>query len=183
MSAKINSCITVHRGRVFEMVTENITLANGTRFDIDIIRHPGAAAMVAVSDENNVILIRQYRHAIGTYIWEIPAGTLAPEEKPEECAKRELIEETGFSAERWQKLGEITPVPGYSDERIHIFLARDLSAVSQNLNADEMLDVHEIPFENVMEMISKGDIQDGKSIAGLFMALNYLKKNKEEQNL
>jgi ADP-ribose pyrophosphatase len=170
MSAKVNNCTQVHQGRVFTLVTENITLSNGTTFDIDIIHHPGASAIVPLTAQNTVILIRQYRHAVGDYIWEIPAGTLDPGESPAACAKRELTEETGFLANQLKKLGEITPVPGYSDERIHIFLATELSPAEQNLDKDEMLNVHEISFDNAMEMIYKGEIQDSKTIAGLFMA-------------
>jgi len=85
------------------------------------------------------------------------------------CAKRELIEETGFSANTWQKLGQITPVPAYSDERIHIFLAEDLTPAKQNLDKDEMLDVHKIRFDDAIEMIYKGEIQDSKTINGLLM--------------
>lgn len=93
------------------------------------------------------------------------------------CAKRELIEETGYSAERWQKLGEMTPVPGYSDEIIHLYLATDLLPAGQNLDKDEIINVHEIEFNEAMEMVNSGIIQDAKSITGLFLALNRLKGN------
>jgi ADP-ribose pyrophosphatase len=164
---------------VFNLVTENITLENGVTLDIDIIHHPGAAAIVALSEDNEVILIRQYRHAIGNYIWEIPAGTLDPDEPPEKCAQRELMEETGYAANKFEKLGEITPVPGYSDERIHIFVATDLTAVRQNLDEDELLQVHEIKIDRVMEMMSDGSIQDSKTLAGLFMTLQRLGNKKD----
>ncbi len=170
MSAKVNKSVTVHQGRVFTMVTENITLSNGETIDIDILHHPGAAAIVPLFDKDTVILIRQYRHAVRDYIWEIPAGTLDSDEAPLACAKRELTEETGFSAGVWQKLGEITPVPGYSDERIHIFLAGHLTPVGQNLNKDEQLSVHKIRLDEAMTMVYKGEIQDSKTINGLFMA-------------
>ena len=92
-----------------------LDLGNGVTIDFDRILHPGASAIVPISQNNNLILIKQYRHAVGGDIWEIPAGTLNPDEKPLECAKRELAEETGFSANVWQPLGVITPLPGYSD--------------------------------------------------------------------
>jgi len=176
MPAKINSSATLHQGRVFKLLRENITLNNGVTIDLDILRHPGASAMVPVSDNNTVILIKQYRHAIGDFIWEIPAGTLNPNETPLECAKRELTEETGFSANAWKKLGEIIPVPGYSDERIHIFLAADLVPARQNLDKDEVLDVHEVGLEKAIEMIRNDKIQDGKTISGLFMATRWLEE-------
>lgn len=175
MSAKVNSKATLYEGRVFKLFRENVTLNNGVTVDLDIIRHPGASAMIPMSGNDNVILIKQYRHAIGDFIWEIPAGTLDPNETPLECAKRELIEETGFSANTWQKLGEITPVPGYSNELIHIFLANDLMPAEQDLDKDEVLDVHEVPLGKAIEMIHEGAIRDSKTISGLFMAINRLK--------
>jgi ADP-ribose pyrophosphatase len=176
MSAKINSKDTLYEGRVFKLLRENVTLNNGVTVDLDIIHHPGASAIIPLSGNDNVILIKQYRHAIGDFIWEIPAGTLDPNETPIECAKRELIEEAGFSANTWEKLGEITPVPGYSNERIHLFLAADLVPAKQDLDKDEVLDVHEVPLYKAIEMIHEGAIQDSKTISGLFMAINRLRE-------
>ncbi len=170
MSAIINSSKTIYTGRVFKLASDNITLSNGVNLDIDIIRHPGASAIVPLLSQNAVILIKQYRYAAGGYIWEIPAGTLNPGESPLECAKRELIEETGYRADKMEKLTEIVPVPGYSDERIHIFLATDLSPAKQNLDRDEMLNVHEVKMEAALEMIAKGEIIDSKTISGLYLA-------------
>ncbi len=180
MPSKVNSRVTLLHGRVFKLIRENVTLTNGITVDLDIIRHPGASAMVPLSDKSTVILIKQYRHSMGDFIWEIPAGTLGPDETPLECAKRELAEETGFLADEWQKMGEITPVPGYSDERIHIFIAANLKPTEQNLDGDEMLNVHEVKVDNAIEMIHKGIIQDGKTIAGLFMALHWLIEKRWE---
>ncbi|MBN1930752.1 MAG: NUDIX hydrolase [Desulfobacterales bacterium] len=177
MPIKVNDSKTLYHGRVFKLVSENITLAGGVEVDMDIIRHPGAAAIVPLSRKNTVILIKQYRHAVRDYIWEIPAGTLNMKETAIECAKRELREETGYIAENWHKLTEILPVPGYSDERIHIFLAGKLSRMNQDLDVDEVLEVYEFKIGAAMEMIFKGEICDGKSIAGLFMALHWLKQN------
>jgi ADP-ribose pyrophosphatase len=91
------------------------------------------------------------------------------------CARRELIEETGFSADQWHSLGKITPVPGYSDERIHIFLATDLHSAERDLDEDEIIQVHRVACEDALAMLRRGDIQDAKSIAGLFLALEWLK--------
>ena len=174
MSAQVNKTITLHRGRVFTLLRENVTLDNGVTVDLDVIRHPGASAVVPLSDDNKLLLIRQFRHAVGDYIWEIPAGTLDPDETYLECAQRELVEETGFSADKWWKLGEIIPVPGYSDERIQIFLATELAPAEQNLDKDEVLAVHEISMDEAIDMIHKGDILDGKTITGLFMASRWI---------
>jgi len=176
MSAKVNKSTILHEGRVFTILEENVTLANGVTTDLDIIHHPGASAIVPFIENNTVIMIKQYRHALGSFIWEIPAGTLNSNETPIECAKRELTEETGFSGNIWNKLGEITPVPGYSDERIHVFLTKELVSARQNLDKDEILDVHEIKIDDAIKMIFDGLIQDCKSIFGLFMATNFLKK-------
>ena len=177
MTAKINNRITLYHGKVFELIRENITLENGTTTDVEFIEHPGAAAIIPFLDDRRIVLLKQYRHALKKHIWEIPAGTLDPHEKIIDCAKRELIEETGYSASGWQKLGEITPVPGYSDERIHIYLATELQPAAQNLDADEVIQVQEVEFNKALEMIGNGEIQDAKSIAGLLMASAWLKGN------
>ena len=176
MAARVNRAVKLHQGRVFDLIRENVTLDNGVTIDMDLIRHPGASAIVPLTQEKKVILLKQYRHAVRDFIWEIPAGTLNPHETPIECAKRELTEEAGYSALGWQKLGEITPVPGYSDERIHIFLATKLVNATQDLDRDEMLEVHEIAFEETQEMIFRGEIQDGKTLCGLFLAREWLER-------
>jgi ADP-ribose pyrophosphatase len=175
MTAKINRRTTVHQGRVFSLIRENITLENGFSTNVEFVAHPGATAIVAMQDPGRVILLSQYRHALRGYVWEIPAGTLGPHESPIGCAKRELIEETGYSADEWQKLGEITPAPGYSDERIHIFLASRLQPAQRHLDQDELINVHVVDLDKALEMIMRAEIQDGKSISGLFLAVNWLK--------
>jgi len=177
MTAIIKNHHTIYDGRVFKLVRENVTLENGTTTDMEFIEHPGAAAIIPFLDDSRILLLKQYRHALKKDIWEIPAGTLDPHEKIIDCAKRELIEETGYSASGWQKLGEITPVPGYSDERIHIYLATKLQPAEQHLDADEVIQVQEVEFNEALEMIGNGEIQDAKSIAGLFMASAWLKGN------
>ncbi|MCP4627139.1 MAG: NUDIX hydrolase [bacterium] len=173
MTAKINDRQIIHRGRVYNLIRENVTLDNGVTTDMEFIEHPGATAIIPMFSDSRVLLLKQYRHSLREYIWEIPAGTLDPKEEMIDCAKRELIEETGYSAEQWEKLGEITPVPGYSDERIHIYLASDLQPAEQNLDKDEIINVHKVKFSEAVEMIKNGDIQDAKSIAGLLLARNH----------
>lgn len=170
MCAEVNHRALIHRGRVFSLIKENVTLDNGRTTDLEYVAHPGAAAIVALIEPEEVVLVRQYRHALKDYIWEIPAGTLEPGEPVLECARRELTEETGFAAAGWHKLGEITPVPGYSDERIHIFLATGLSAATQDLDADEILAVHRFALTEALAMVGRGEIQDAKSICGLLLA-------------
>jgi ADP-ribose pyrophosphatase len=174
MAVTVNHRTGIHQGRVFRLVRENVTLDNGATTDLDYIEHPGAAAIVALLGSGEVVLLRQYRHALKQYIWEIPAGTLEPGEPGLDCARRELIEEAGFAAAQWQKIGEITPVPGYSDERIHLFLATGLSAADQHLDADEVLAVHRVPLAEAVGMVAHGEIQDAKSICGLLLTQQWL---------
>ena len=175
MAIKINNRTTLHQGRVYNLVTENVTLDNGVTTDVEFIQHPGATAIIPMVDPTRIILLKQYRHALRKHIWEIPAGTLDPGESVMSCARRELIEETGFAAGQWHPLGEITPVPGYSDERIHIFLATDLQPAERHLDEDEIIQVHQVACEAALDMLRRGDIQDAKSIAGLFLAFEWLK--------
>jgi len=167
----------IHQGRVFSVFQETVLLPNDTQMNLDVIRHPGAAAIVPLTRNHTVIMLEQYRHAVGGTIWEIPAGTLNRGEVPLVCAQRELTEETGYQAGHWRMLGEITPVPGYSDERIRIFLATELSLSVQNLDSDEVLVVREVAFTEALKMISMGSIQDAKTICGLFLADAWLKAN------
>lgn len=168
--AQCNQSTLIRKGRVFDFYAETITLPNGVSLDMEIIRHPGAAAIVPVMDDGSVLLLKQYRHAVGGFIWEIPAGTLDPGEDPRQCAERELIEETGYAARHFKRLVEITPLPAYSDERIHIFLATGLTQAAQNLDPDELLVVHQVELGLAMEMIADGEIQDAKTIVGLQLA-------------
>ena len=174
MPVTINKRKTIHKGSVFELVSENVTLENGVTTDIEFIHHPGATAIVPMLNETQIILINQYRHALRQFIWEIPAGTLTPRETAINCARRELIEETGYSAQEWEQLAEITPVPGYSDECIYIYLATDLEPAGQSLDSDEILNVHTLKFEEALNMIRSGEIQDSKTITGLFLAYSWL---------
>lgn len=165
----------LRKGRVFDITVENVTFASGFNLDLEIIRHPGAAAIVPLNEANEVLLLKQYRHAIGGDLWEIPAGTFEDGEAPLVCAQRELGEETGHMAATWTRLGAITPVPGYSDERIQLFLARDLTPTRQKLDPDEIVEVHKVPLNQVIAMIAGGRIEDAKTIAGIFLTLNRLK--------
>jgi ADP-ribose pyrophosphatase len=167
---------------VFRLIQEEVTLPNGLTKKLDVIRHPGAAAMVPVLDDGRVVLIRQYRHAVGGIIWEIPAGTLGPEESPADCARRELREEIGHEAGELRELGELIPVPGYSDERIHLFLAMKLREVSQDLDDDEVLEVEILPLERALAMIRSGEIVDAKSIVGLMRAQEHLGRTEKQKD-
>jgi len=160
----------IYRGRIITLRLEEARLPTGDRVMLEIVHHPGAAAIVAVDGDDQVALLRQYRHAAGGYIWEVPAGTLAPGEAPDVCARRELREETGLTATQWTGLGSVLTTPGFCDERIHLFLARGLSQSVQQLDADEVLTVSRVRFARALEMVASGEIDDAKSIAALHRA-------------
>lgn len=170
MSSRCKESSVVHEGRVFVLHRDRVTLPNGVDTTLDVIRHPGAAAIVPVTVQGNVLLIRQFRYAMDGNIWEIPAGTMEPGESPLTCAQRELGEEIGVSANRWHKLVELMPLPAYSDEIIHLYRAEDLFPVKQHLDPDEIIEMHEFRYEETLEMIRTGVIRDAKTIAGLMLA-------------
>ncbi|MDX2453738.1 NUDIX hydrolase [Desulfosarcina sp.] len=170
--AVCNQSTLIRKGRVFDFYTENITLPNGVTLDMEIIHHPGAAAIVPVMEDDSVLLLKQYRHAVDGFIWEIPAGTLEMGEDARRCAERELTEETGYMARQFDRLAEITPLPAYSDERIHLFLATGLTKAAQSLDEDELLFVHRIELRLALKMIAEGEIQDAKTIVGLQLAVS-----------
>jgi ADP-ribose pyrophosphatase len=169
MSVKVHKITRVYEGKIFNVVLEEVTLPNGATKKREIIRHPGAAAMVPLLEDRRVVMVKQYRHAVGRFVWEIPAGTLEPGEDPLTCARRELVEEIGYEAGRLEKITEILPAPGYTDEQIHVFLATGLTPAEQQLQDDEVLDVEFVPFETALEMVRRGEIQDAKSIVGLLL--------------
>jgi ADP-ribose pyrophosphatase len=160
----------IYKGRVVDLRLEEICLPNGRTVSLEVIHHPGAAAIVAVDSRDEVALIRQFRHAVGGFIWEVPAGTLAPGEAPQACAERELREETGLIAAEWAALGSIVTTPGFCDERIHLFLARGLSDAAQALDHDEVLTVSRVPLSQALAMTRSGEMEDAKSIVALYRA-------------
>jgi ADP-ribose pyrophosphatase len=162
----------IFKGRIVDLRLERVTLPNGHAIDLELMRHPGASAVAAVDDEGRVVLIRQYRHAAGGYIWELPAGILAgPGEAPADCAARELREEAGLVAGELRQLGTIFTTPGFCDERIHLFLARRLTADTQAHEADEVIaEIARLPMVEALRRIRSGEIVDGKTIAGLHLA-------------
>lgn len=165
----------VYRGRSIDVYQEKVRLGNGHETTLDIIRHPGASAVVPFLSESEILIIRQFRHAAGGVIYEVPAGKLDGD-TPEVCAVRELEEEAGQRAGRLVKVGEILTSPGFTDERIHLFAAFDLTPVPQRLEADEMIEVLTMPFAQALELVWRGEIADAKSALALVQAAHYLKK-------
>ena len=162
----------VLRGRVIDVGVERVVLPGDREVDLEILRHPGASAIVPVTDRGEIVLIRQYRHAALDYLWEIPAGTRESSEEPLVCARRELTEETGFVAHAWTGLGEMLPAPGYTTERIHLFLATGLEQAVQDLDADEVIsEVRAVPADTARAWSTDGTIVDAKTIVGIHRAL------------
>ncbi len=159
-----------HRGRVIEVSTERLRYANGREHDIDFIRHPGAAAVVALDAADRVCVVRQYRHALRDFLWEIPAGKLDRGEAPEACAVRELAEETGVSARRWSSLGLYVPAPGIFSEIIHLYLARDLEVGAATPDVDEELELKWLPLGEALDLVRRGIWNDGKTALALLRA-------------
>jgi len=161
----------VYRGRVVDLGVEGVTLPNGVETELEVVRHPGAAAVAAVDEHGRVVLIHQYRHAGGGFLWEIPAGLLHAGEAPDGCAQRELAEEVGLAAKDLHVLGTMLPTPGYSDERIHLFLARDLVAAPMAHEEDEVIErIERVPLADAVAMVRRGDVPDGKTALTLLLA-------------
>jgi len=162
--------VHIHSGRIIDVSTERLRYGNGREYDLDFVRHPGAAAVVAVDDAGRVCLVRQYRHGITDFLWEIPAGKLDAGEAPQVCAVRELAEETGVSAQRWTSLGRYLPAPGIFSEVIHLFLARDLVIGTPAPDPDEELEIQWLPMADAAAMVLRGEWNDGKTALALWRA-------------
>ena len=159
---------TLHDGSVGSFGLEEAQLPSGKRVTLEILRHPGAAAVVPFMDDERILLLHQYRHAPGGTIWEVPAGKLGPGEDPEACAARELEEETGYRAGRIERTGVILTSPGFTDERIHLFCAYDLQPGTLAHEHAEHIEIHEVRFSEALDMIERGEIIDAKSIVALY---------------
>ena len=157
----------IYKGRVVDLNVETVTLPNGATVELEIIHHPGAVAIVPMTPTGSVLLIRQYRHAAGGYIYEVPAGKLDPGEAPQVCAARELEEEIGRRASSFEPLMSFFTTPGFTDEVIHVFLATGLAPGTQHLDQDEVLEIVEMPLDMAIARIADGTIRDAKTIIGL----------------
>ena len=160
----------IKRGFQIRVASEIAELPDGRRIQLDVVRHPGAAAVVPFLSEDEVLLIRQYRHAAGGTILEVPAGKLDDGEAPETCAARELEEEAGRRAGRLAKLGWIFTTPGFTDEVIHLFAAFELETVPTRHEDDELIELVPMPLARAVELVWAGEIPDAKSALALLHA-------------
>ena len=160
----------IYKGSTIHVFCEDVALPNGKTTTLDLVRHPGASAVVPLKTNGHVVLVHQYRHATGGYLYEIPAGKLSKGENPEDCAIRETEEEIGYQLGKLQKLTSIFTAPGFCDEIIHLYLGTELTRTAQKLDEDEIIEIIELPFEEAMAKIIDQGIRDAKSIIGLQLA-------------
>lgn len=152
------------RGKFLHFCVDEVTLANGHISTREMVLHPGAVGIVAVTKEKEIILVKQYRYPIQSVLYEIPAGKLEKGEDPFDSAQRELEEETGYHAEKWEKIGSFYTAPGFSNEYMHLYLATELVKKEAHPDPDEIIKYERIPFIKVLQMLDKGEIIDGKTV-------------------
>jgi len=170
----------VHDGRVVHLSVDRVRFPDGSVGELELIRHRGASAVVPLLDvpdapDPTVVLVRQYRYAAGGFVYEIPAGIPSDGEPWEDCARRELEEETGYVAGELLPLTRFFTTPGFTNEVIHLFLATGLSRGRVSRDTDEFMDVVELPFSRVLDMVRSGEIRDGKSLVGILFADRFLR--------
>lgn len=159
----------VFRGRLLDVTVDTLR-EHGKTFVREVVKHPGSGCIVALDADETVALVRQYRHAAGKYLLEIPAGTRDGDESPEHCARRELEEELGVVAERLELLAEFFVSPGLLAEKMWVYLATGLTETSQRLDEDEHLEIERVTLDDALEMIRRGEIEDAKTIIGITQA-------------
>jgi ADP-ribose pyrophosphatase len=167
---KILSRQLTYEGKAFNVEKVNFSMPNGKQPTYDLVKHPGAAVVMPIDEDGNILFIRQWRLGAERALLELPAGTLEPSEPPIECARREVREETGMAAGELKLIGQFYLTPGYSDEYLYIYLAQDLSPAPLEQDDDELIDLVPIPLEQAYQMAAKGTIKDGKTLATLFLA-------------
>jgi ADP-ribose pyrophosphatase len=166
---------TLLKGRAFLIRRDTLKTPDGGETKLDIIEHGGSVVIVPIDEDGNLLFVRQYRHAAGMDLLELPAGTLEKDEDPAVCAAREIREETGFAADRIEKIGDFYLAPGYSTEFMHVYLARELRHDPLEADADEFLSVEKLPFAEAIQRVERGEMPDAKSLAALLLAKSYLK--------
>ena len=173
----------IFSGRIVSLNLDTVEFPDGSTGKLEMLRHPGASAVVPfldnpTGDDPRIVLIRQFRHAAEGDMWEIPAGRLDAGEEPEACARRELREETGYSAAECRRLVTILTTPGFTDERIHLFVATGLRAGEHAREADEFLEVHEIRWSEALRLAEQGDIADAKTLSAILYTERFLRVKK-----
>lgn len=158
----------IYKGRILNLRTDTVELTNGKTAYREMIEHSGGAGIIAINDKNEIYLIKQYRYPYDEVLYEIPAGKISPGEEPEKCAERELTEETGLIAGKMTLLNTVYPSPGYTDEKLYIYYAENLSKGAANPDEDEFLEIISVPFEQALDMVNKGIIKDCKTVIAIY---------------
>lgn len=166
---KIDSKLIYH-GRVLDIKLDTVELPNGKEANREVVVHPGAVTIAAVTPNQEILLIKQFRYPVNEILWELPAGKLEKGEDPLACAKRELSEETGYGAREWCCLSTFFTTPGFCDEIMYLYLAQGLYDESLKADDDEFIELHRIPYNNAVDLINSGDIKDAKTIVGILLA-------------
>ena len=172
MNFKLFRSERLYTGKIVNLVVDHVRYNSGNESVREVIEHPGGAVVLAVFENSDILLVRQFRYPIGGEVIELPAGKLDAKEDPQHCAERELREETGYTARRWTKLTTMMTTPGFCNERLHIFMAQDLSLSPQGQSLEEgeqTIKLLRVPFVESVAMVERGEIVDGKSIAGIFI--------------
>jgi ADP-ribose pyrophosphatase len=172
----------IYTGKVVNLDRDTVRFPDGSTGQLEMLRHPGASAVVPLLDEPRsadprVLLIRQFRHAANDFIWEIPAGRLDPGETPATCAQRELEEETGMSADVLSRLTTIFTTPGFTDEKIHLFIAHGLKPGKHRREPDEFMEVQTRKWSEVMGMVRNGEIRDAKTLVAILFVESFRRKS------
>jgi ADP-ribose pyrophosphatase len=167
----------IHSGRVLDLHVDTVRRPDGSTGDYEVVRHGAAAAVLPVihrqPGQSEILLLRQYRYAAERELWEVPAGLVDPGETPEECARRELIEETGYSGGKFDPMCEMLTTPGFSDEVIHLFLAEDLQAGNHSREPDEFMTVESVSMKRAIELVRSGAVTDGKTALAILFAATF----------
>jgi 8-oxo-dGTP pyrophosphatase MutT (NUDIX family) len=182
MTIKSDARTAAFQGCIVEVSLGRCTLPNGHAVELEVIHHPGGAAVVALDTQGRVCLLYQYRPVAENWLWELPAGKIDLPEEPLNTARRELIEEAGVSARQWQPLGAVYSSPGIFTEIIHLYLATDLQPEAQALEHGELLEVHWVPLQQALEWAASGRICDAKTLIGLFRAAAILQSPESQQS-
>lgn len=169
---------TVYNGRIFKIERDSIELPNGKPAEREILRHSGGVCIAAVDGDLNLYFVRQYRYAFGAVLDELPAGKLEPGEDPDSAALRELCEETGFSADSLTRVAVSYPSPGYTDEKLYLYIATGLHFVGQHLDADEFLNVYKQPLSEAVARVQSGEMHDAKSQTLILLADKFFTKGR-----
>ncbi|MFZ5648228.1 MAG: NUDIX domain-containing protein [Bacillota bacterium] len=170
LSEKTVSKEMVYKGRILNLRVDDVELPNGKTVKREVVEHGGAVAVVPLDEKNNLLMVRQYRYPVGKVLLEVPAGMIEEMEEPHVCAARELAEETGCEARELKLLFSFYSTPGFTTEKLHIFLARGLKCLENHPDEDEFIEVSRVPLEKALDMIDRGEICDAKTIIGILAA-------------